>query len=119
MVNEIDQLAGRFVRGDDTQGHIGSAEGRILVAYNVLDSYALARADIEDVLTVILPSDFPTTIMRTALVSKSTSDPALAESFVSHLILLHSQRSFETFLLPSLDALQDQMAAQPLASTPR
>ncbi|WP_298260917.1 ABC transporter substrate-binding protein [uncultured Litoreibacter sp.] len=83
------------------------AEGRILVAYNVLGSYALARADIEDVLTVILPSDFPTTMMRTALVSKSTSDPALAESFVSHLIRLQSQGSVENLLLPSLDAFQN------------
>lgn len=83
------------------------AEGRILVAYNVLGSYALARADIEDVLTVILPSDFPTTMMRTALVSKYTPDPALAESFVGHLIRLQSQGSVKNFLLPSLDAFLD------------
>ncbi|WP_439150245.1 ABC transporter substrate-binding protein [Sulfitobacter sp.] len=83
------------------------AEGRILVAYNVLGSYALARADTEDVLTVILPSDFPTTMMRSALVSKSASDPGLAESFVSHLIGLQSEGSAEDFPLPSLDAFQD------------
>lgn len=52
------------------------AQGRILVAYNVLGSYALVRADTENVLTVILPSEFPTTMMRTAFVSTSTSDLA-------------------------------------------
>lgn len=83
------------------------AEGRILVAYNVLGSYALARADTEDVLTVILPSDFPTTMMRSALVSVSASDPVLAESFVSNLIRLQSEGSAEDFPLPSLGAFQD------------
>lgn len=83
------------------------AEGRILVAYNVLGSYAVARADIQDELTVILPSDFPTTMMRSALVSKSASDPILAEAFLRHLIRLQSQGSIEDFPLPSLEAFQD------------
>lgn len=83
------------------------AEGRILVAYNVLGSYALARTDIEDELTVILPSDFPTTMMRSALVSESTPDPVLAESFMRHLIGLQSEGSAEDFPLPPLDAFQD------------
>ena len=82
------------------------AEGRILVAYNVLGSYALARADTQDALTVILPSDFPTTMMRSAFVSKSASDPILAESFVSHLIGLQAEGSSKDFPLPSLDAFQ-------------
>ena len=94
-------------------------QGDLVLLQNAFRNLIDNALKIEDMLTVILPSDFPTTIMRTALVSKSTSDPALAESFVSHLILLHSQGSFETFLLPSPDAFQDQMAAQPLASTPR
>ncbi len=83
------------------------AAGRISVAYNVLGSYALARQDITEVLTVILPSDFPTTMMRSALVSNASSEPALAEAFVSHLIRLQSQGSPEDFPLPSLDAIQD------------
>ena len=82
------------------------ASGRILVAYNVLGSYADARADTEDVLTIILPSDFPTSMMRSALVSKSAPDPILAEAFVSHLIRLQSVASTEHFSLPSLDAFQ-------------
>ncbi|WP_342069342.1 ABC transporter substrate-binding protein [Yoonia algicola] len=82
-------------------------EGRILVAYNVLGSYALARADTKDALTIILPSDFPTTMMRSALVSNSTSDPILSEAFVNHLIRLQSEGSAKDFPLPSLDAFQD------------
>ena len=83
------------------------ARGRILVAYNVLGSYARARAETADMLTVILPSDFPTTMMRTALVSKATSEPALAEAFVGHLIDQQSAGAAEDFPLPSLWAFQD------------
>lgn len=81
--------------------------GRILVAYNVLGSYAQAQADTADVLTVILPSDFPTTMMRSALVSKAAPQPALAEDFVKHLIRLQSDGSPQDFPLPSLGAFQD------------
>lgn len=80
------------------------AAGRILVAYNVLGSYALARTDIKDVVTVILPSDFPTTMMRSALVSNAASQPGLAASFIGHLIGLQSEGSSEAFPLPSLGA---------------
>jgi iron(III) transport system substrate-binding protein len=81
--------------------------GRIFVAYNVLGSYALAQADTADVLTVILPSDFPTTMMRSALVSKAAPQPALAEDFVNHLIRLQSGGSPQDFPLPSLGTFQD------------
>jgi iron(III) transport system substrate-binding protein len=81
--------------------------GRILVAYNVLGSYALARSETQDLLTVILPSEFPTTMMRSALVSKTASQPALAEAFVNHLIRLQSDGGPQDFPLPSLGAFQD------------
>lgn len=61
------------------------AEGRIAIAYNVLGSYAMARSNIEDRITIILPSDFPTTMMRTALVGKNSSQADIARSFVRHL----------------------------------
>ncbi|MGJ8623463.1 MAG: ABC transporter substrate-binding protein [Yoonia sp.] len=94
------------------------AEGRILVAYNVLGSYALARADIKDMLTVILPSDFPTMMMRSAFVSNSTSDRILAESFVSHLIRLQSEGSVEDFPLPPLNAFQDTSGRSSISLEP-
>jgi len=81
--------------------------GRILVAYNVLESYALARPETADLLTVILPSEFPTTMMRSALVSKKASEPALAEAFVKHLIQLQSVGGQQDFPLPPLGAFQD------------
>jgi iron(III) transport system substrate-binding protein len=61
------------------------AEGTIAISYNVLGSYAMARSDIADKITIILPSDFPTTMMRTALVGKNTSHPNIAKLFLRHL----------------------------------
>ena len=63
------------------------ASGDLLVAYNVLGSYAAARVAAEDDgLAIILPSDFPTMMMRSVLVSRDAAQPALAEAFVSHLL---------------------------------
>ncbi len=62
------------------------ADGKILVAYNVLGSYAAVRAERKDALEVILPTDFQTTMMRTALVSRETQKPDAAEAFISYLV---------------------------------
>lgn len=75
------------------------ASGRIAVAYNVLGSYAAARAENGDTLDIILPADFPTTMMRTAMVSKFTSAPREAADFIRHLI---APRADDKPLLPPL-----------------
>lgn len=62
------------------------ASGDIAVAYNVLGSYAEARSDIADKIQIILPSDFPTTMMRTAMVSDHAPHPDASAAFVRHLI---------------------------------
>lgn len=62
------------------------ASGKIVVAYNVLGSYATARANAADKIEIILPSDFPTTMMRTALVSKQAPQRSAAVAFLRHLI---------------------------------
>ncbi|GFE66205.1 ABC transporter substrate-binding protein [Litoreibacter roseus] len=77
------------------------ADGTIAVAYNVLGSYAAARIESKDTLEIILPSDFPTTMMRTAMVSRDAPNPALAEMFIRHLITRQS-RPNEDSLLPPL-----------------
>ncbi|WP_224826313.1 ABC transporter substrate-binding protein [Cognatishimia sp. MH4019] len=76
------------------------AAGRITVAYNVLGSYAIARTDLADQIEVILPADFQTTMMRTALVSAQTGQPELATAFIRHLI--DAQSNEDMFPLPPL-----------------
>ena len=82
--------------------------GTITVAYNVLGSYASARRDTHDTLQIILPSDFPTTMMRTAFVAKSTLHPKTATDFIEHLIASQSNAANEKgSLLPPLDLIHD------------
>lgn len=82
------------------------ADGKILVAYNVLGSYAAARTEGEGALEIILPSDFQTTMMRTVMVSKATQKPEVAEAFVRYLINGTAQ-SPERSPLPVLSASAD------------
>ncbi|WP_171235130.1 ABC transporter substrate-binding protein [Ruegeria sp. HKCCA6837] len=76
--------------------------GEIAVAYNVLGSYASARAGSKDVLEIIRPSDFQTTMMRTALILKGTPEVEAASSFVRHLVESQSDRGRGAFSLPPL-----------------
>lgn len=62
------------------------ADGPLAVAYNVLGSYAEARQAETPGLAIILPSDFPTTMMRTALISRDTETPDAAQAFLRHLL---------------------------------
>ena len=61
------------------------ANGEIVIAYNVLGSYANARTDIADKIDIILPSDFPNTMMRTVLVARKSQQHRSATSFLRYL----------------------------------
>ncbi len=77
--------------------------GDIAVAYNVLASYAEVRQETAPDLQIILPSDFPTTMMRTALVPAQSGSPDAAEDFIRHLIALQTSRNRANLPLPPLD----------------
>jgi len=77
----------------DVQLYRGSGEmiddlavGKIAISYNVLGSYAEARTEFVDKIEVILPSEFPTTMMRTALISAKSTKQTAAISLVRYLI---------------------------------
>lgn len=74
------------------------ATGRLAVAYNVLGSYAEARGDVSNTMEIIIPSDFQTVMMRTALVSDTTQYPEIARDF-----LLHVLTAGQATALPTLD----------------
>lgn len=77
-------------------------DGTLAVAYNVLGSYAEARVENQNTLEIVLPSDFPTTMMRTAFVSKASLQPAAAERFIRHLVAYQSSPIDKARSLPSL-----------------
>ncbi|EPX80604.1 ABC transporter substrate-binding protein [Litoreibacter arenae] len=81
--------------------------GDLIMAYNVLGSYARAQAETSDDLIVILPSEFPTTMMRTILASTAAPDPQRADLFVRHLLQLQSIADPRVFPLPPLSGSQD------------
>jgi len=81
--------------------------GDLIMAYNVLGSYAKAQADTSDDLMVILPSEFPTTMMRTILASAAAPDLQRADSFVRHLLNLQSIGDSRIFPLPPLAGSED------------
>lgn len=59
--------------------------GELLVAYNVLGSYVANRDD-SDLFEIILPSDFTTVMLRTALIPKSAENPELSAVFLDYLL---------------------------------
>lgn len=64
------------------------ASGRIALAYNVLGSYAAARADLAGQIRIIELQDFTTVMLRSALIPATASNPELAGRFIDHLIRL-------------------------------
>ena len=82
-------------------------DGTIAVAYNVLGSYAEARAESQDIIEIVLPSDFPTTMMRTALVSKASEEPQAAQRFIQFLVTYQSNPVEGVRLLPPLKGIEN------------
>ena len=62
------------------------ASGELLLAYNVLGSYALERAKREGDLGIIFPSDYTLLLSRIALIPQVAGHPELARRFVDFLL---------------------------------
>ncbi|UAB87490.1 ABC transporter substrate-binding protein [Ruegeria sp. SCSIO 43209] len=86
------------------------ADGTIAVAYNVLGSYAAVRTEGKDALQIILPSDFQTTMMRTAMVTGKSRLPEEAETFVRHLTTLNPESMAALPLLDTQDSTTESAA---------
>ena len=81
----------------------GVARGDILVAYNVLGSYASAQSQLQDEIEVIVPSDFAITMMRTVFVSNTAPNPASAQNFTRFMLSYFAEEGRpDGFLLPAL-----------------
>ncbi len=59
--------------------------GELLIAYNVLGSYAGNRED-RDEFDIILPADFTTVMLRTALIPRTSPSPELSGGFIDHVL---------------------------------
>lgn len=99
------------------------AAGRLLMAYNVLGSYAAARGDLAGQIEIIQPADFPITMMRTVFVSSRSGASGPAIDFVRHVTALQAAEAGEEgYLLPPLagadgPALPSTIALEPALIT--
>ena len=59
--------------------------GEIKFAYNVLGIYAIVQTDVQSLIEVILPSYFPTKMMRSAFVSRKIRLSDVSQSFIQYL----------------------------------
>ncbi|MCA8884029.1 MAG: ABC transporter substrate-binding protein [Rhodobacteraceae bacterium] len=64
----------------------GVVSGRYLVAYNVLGSYALARATEAPNLAVVAPEDYTLVLARAALIPRGARNPQAAGEFLDFLL---------------------------------
>lgn len=87
------------------------ASGKYLIAYNILGSYALARAADDPNIGVIAPSDYTLILSRAALIPKRARNPAAAGRFVDFLI---SDQGHDALAAEQLYLTPPQMRAQGL-----
>lgn len=71
----------------------GVASGQYLLAYNVLGSYALARAQAAENLVVVAPQDYTLVLARAALIPKGARDPISAGLLLDFLLSDAGQRA--------------------------
>lgn len=64
----------------------GVASGEFLIAYNVLGSYALARAKENADIVVVAPNDYTLVLSRAALIPKRAAEPEIAGAFLDYLL---------------------------------
>jgi len=62
------------------------ASGQFLIGYNVMGSYAMARAAIDPNLGIVLPEDYTLVVSRIALLPNSAARPDLARLFLDFLL---------------------------------
>ncbi|MEZ5829585.1 MAG: ABC transporter substrate-binding protein [Dongiaceae bacterium] len=62
------------------------ASGRFLIAYNMLGSYALARAAGDRRIGVVAPIDYTLILARAALIPKRAPNPDLARQFIDYAL---------------------------------
>jgi iron(III) transport system substrate-binding protein len=66
--------------------------GELAVGYNVLGSYARARAERSPGLEIVYPSDYTLAVARTAVIPKSAPHAVTAHQFLDYLLSVRGQR---------------------------
>ncbi|KAF0677178.1 ABC transporter substrate-binding protein [Profundibacterium mesophilum] len=88
-------------------------EGELVLAYNVLGSYARDRlaASASDALAVVEMEDFANVMLRTAIIPRQADAPELAGAFIDHLIGIGLRSAAGSWPLPALSGIDAAQAA--------
>ena len=78
-----------YVAGDEMLKRVSS--GEVLLAYNVMSSYALERRAVDPAVEVIFPTDYTLVMSRIAFISKEARQPAAAKLFLDCLLSREGQ----------------------------
>ncbi|RLQ89571.1 ABC transporter substrate-binding protein [Notoacmeibacter ruber] len=73
--------------------------GEYLVAYNVLGSYAMARAQEDERLGIVAPGDYTLILSRGAMIPRDAPSEALASDFLDYLLSPSGREALEEALL--------------------
>lgn len=68
-------------------------KGEIALGYNLLGSYAQARADRGAPLLIVYPADYTLAVSRTAILARNAPHPVAAHAFLEYLLSLRGQRA--------------------------
>lgn len=95
------------------------AEGRFLVAYNVLGSYAIARAEHDPRIAVVAPEDYTLVLSRAAMIPRAAANPGGAAKFVDFLLGPEGRRALAaTWLIVEPGGDGEDASLRPIALTP-
>lgn len=82
-----------FKRYANTQDMLDAVRsGELLLAYNVLGSYAQSEINKHPELAIIFPSDYTLVVSRVAFISKYAQNPELAHRFMDYLLSQRGQQ---------------------------
>lgn len=86
-------MGGLGMQGTATTGSMLDrvADGSAVLAYNALGSYALARAQRDPAIGVVLPKDYTLVMSRVMFIARNAPHPAAARRWVDHVLSLRGQ----------------------------
>ncbi len=70
--------------------------GTLILGYNLLGSYAQARADAGAPIAIVYPQDYTLAVSRTALIPNAAKNPTAAHQFLNYLLSLQGQRTLSS-----------------------
>jgi two-component system, OmpR family, sensor histidine kinase TctE len=91
--------------------------GEVLIAYNVLGSYAQARAMTGAPIGIVLPEDYTLVMSRTAMIPRRSPQPHLAGRFIDYLLSREGQETIAT--RSALYAISPEITSKASASSVR